>query len=85
MTNFAATSAFHEPTSCFLQIYVINISSEVKNGNLSNEKIDYLNKNYLFKLVRSILSKSITLISLKPERAKSFKISQPSPPAPKRI
>ena len=41
-----------------------------------------LNKNYLFKLVKSIVSKSITWISLITLSAKDFKISQPKPPAP---
>jgi len=40
------------------------------------------NKNYLFKLVKSILSISITVISLMPLIAKSLRISQPNPPAP---
>lgn len=41
-----------------------------------------LNKNYLFKLVNSIISKSITWISLIPDSAKFFNISHPKPPAP---
>jgi hypothetical protein len=42
----------------------------------------YLNKNYRFKLVISILSKSITFISENPLNARSLSISHPSPPAP---
>lgn len=42
----------------------------------------YLNKNCLLRFVTSILSKSITWISLKPDKAKSLRISQPRPPAP---
>lgn len=41
-----------------------------------------LNKNYLFKFVRSIVSKSITWISFIPLSANDFRISQPKPPAP---
>ncbi len=37
-----------------------------------------LNKNYLFKLVTSIVSISITYIVLKPDNARSFKISHPN-------
>ena len=41
-----------------------------------------LNKNCLFKLDNSIVSKSTTNIFLTPDNAKFFKISQPKPPAP---
>jgi hypothetical protein len=43
---------------------------------------DFRNKNCRFRLVTSIVSRSITWISLKPDKARSFKISQPNPPAP---
>jgi len=42
----------------------------------------YLNKNWRFKLLMSIVSRSITVISLNPDKAKFFKISHPKPPAP---
>ncbi len=38
-----------------------------------------LNKNYLFKFVKSIVSKSITWISVIPDNARFFNISHPNP------
>ena len=41
-----------------------------------------LNKNCLFKLDNSIVSKSTTCMFFTPDKAKFFRISQPKPPAP---
>lgn len=42
----------------------------------------YLKRNCLLRLLRAIVSGSITVIFLIPESARSLRISQPSPPAP---
>ena len=50
--------------------------------NISSPTSRCRNRNCLFKFDKSIVSISITSISPKPNNARFFKISQPSPPAP---
>lgn len=60
-------------------LFIINSAATIA---LNFPTSSFRNKNYRFKLVTSIVSRSITWISFKPERARFFKISQPNPPAP---
>ena len=50
--------------------------------NISSPTSRCRKRNCLFKFDKSIVSISITSISPKPNNARFFKISQPSPPAP---
>ena len=57
-------------------------SNDLLMINISSPTSRCRKRNCLFKFDKSIVSISITSISPKPNKAKFFNISQPSPPAP---
>ena len=83
MSYVNSRASFIHKCSSHICFIFVDICHTEKIFNLDKKMKDtYRKRNYLFKLVRSILSRSITWIFLTPERARSLRISHPRPPAP---